>query len=226
MKPVNILIADDHPLIRSGLRMLLETHPSWNVRYECGSFDEVIQALKADLNGIDLITIDVTMPAGRVEDVIKKIRRDFDKVKIIVLTMHDDPSMARDFISFGAHGFVTKSSVDTELIAAVKTVLEGGVFVCGTFQLKEIDLIKGKAETQFPFSEESPLNHLSSRELEVALLVSDGFSSKQIAEKIFLSIKTVDSYRSRIMGKLGVRNRAELVQLMREEAKRDRNSKS
>jgi len=207
MPKTRVLIADDHAVLRTGLRLLINTQPDMEVVGEAGTFAETMDAV-ASLRP-DVATIDLTMPGGTGIRLIESLSKASPTTRLLVLTMHDDPAYFRLAMAAGAAGYVMKKSADTELLTAIRTVAGGRSFA-------QVDL----ATTVFskPLSKEGEqkravLDQLSEREREVFTLVVKGHTNQAIADKLLLSVKTVESYRARLMTKLGLKNRAELTQL-------------
>lgn len=203
---VSVLIADDHAVMRAGLRLLITSRQDLHVVAECGTHGEVREFLEASPQPVDIVTLDLSMPGGSPMSLIAEIVRKYPQTRVVVLTMHDDPSYARMAIAAGASGFVVKSAADTELIEAIRTVARGG-----THGLAVTAVGATKLSTAAPGH--PAIDALSDREREVLVLIARGHSNQQIADKLFLSVKTVESYRSRLMTKLGLRDRSELTRL-------------
>lgn len=207
---ISLLIADDHAVMRSGLRLLLASQKDMRVAGECGTHGEVLAFLRRGGKPIDIVTLDLTMPGGSPTALIEDIVRHYPETRVVVLTMHDDHSYARMAFAAGASGFVVKSAADTELIDAIRTVARGGTHggrVAGATAGK-----KHKRRTPG----HPAIDALSQREREVLVLIARGHSNQQVADKLFLSVKTVESYRSRLMTKLGLKDRSELTRLVLE----------
>lgn len=204
---ISVLVADDHALMRSGLRLLLSTQHDIRVVGECGTHQEVLDALHDPAIPIDVVTLDLTMPGGPPGALISDVIRAHPNTRILVVTMHDDPRYARMALAAGAAGYVVKSAADRELLEAVRTVAAGGSHrgIAGGNE--------GNATRAALPRGLTPLDALSEREREVFLLVARGHSSQQIADQLFLSVKTVESYRSRLMTKLGLTGRADVTSL-------------
>lgn len=207
---ISLLIADDHAVMRAGLRLLLANQKDMRVIGECGTHREILEFLRTTPQPVDVVTLDLNMPGGSPATLIGDIVRHYSFTRIVVLTMHDDPSYARLALAAGASGFVVKSAADTELIDAIRTVASGGTH----------NSISLSATNRKPHTTATPghpaIDALSQREREVLVLVAQGHSNQQIAEKLFLSVKTVESYRSRLMTKLGLKDRSELTRLVLE----------
>jgi two-component system response regulator NreC len=202
---ISVLIADDHALMRSGLRLLLSTQQDVRVVGECGTHREVLDALRDAESAVDVVTLDLTMPGGPPAALITDIVRAHPSTRVLVVTMHDDPSYARMAFAAGAAGYVVKSAADRELLQALRTVAAGGMHrgIAGA--------VGHDADKRPAPSGQTPLDTLSEREREVLLLVAQGHTNQQIADRLFLSVKTIESYRSRLMAKLGLSGRAEVT---------------
>ncbi|MGD9791306.1 MAG: response regulator [Phycisphaerales bacterium] len=208
MSPITILIVDDHAMVRKGLRLALESQPDLKVVGEAGNVNEAMDA--AGKTKPQIITLDLTMPGASGVSAIGKIRTMVPQARIIVVSMHDDPAYVRSAIAIGASGYVNKSAADTELISAIRAVAKGRVFVdVGDAATLESIL----ASPTPPSAGKSPVDTLSEREREVLQQVAKGYTNQQIADDIGLSVKTVESYRARLMKKLGLKERADLVRL-------------
>jgi DNA-binding NarL/FixJ family response regulator len=208
MTEIRMVIADDHTVLRAGLRMLLEAQPDIRVVGEGGSGGEVLR-LAAALQP-DLVLLDLSMPGIDGLEALPMLRKAAPHARILVLTMHDDVSYLREALRDGASGYVLKKAADSELIAAIRSVMRGEVYV-------HPSLNRGLLEEILPANlpgpdDTDPWHSLSDRERDVLLLVARGHTSADIGEKLGLSPKTVDTYRSRGMEKLGLRTRAALVQ--------------
>lgn len=203
---VRVLIVDDHPILRSGLRLLISAEPDLEVVGEAGDVDEAV-ALAESLVP-DVITLDLGLPGGSGLAAIERIRARAPKARIVVLTMHEDPAYVRGALAAGATGYLVKSAADSSLIEAIRAVYRGRVF---------IDAEDGdRVQPQGPAgraSAPSPVDSLSAREREVMVLLARGHTNQEIADRLGLSVKTVESYRSRLMQKLGLTSRAELTRL-------------
>jgi two-component system, NarL family, response regulator NreC len=201
---IRIMIADDHAILRAGLKMLINAQVDMEVVGEAANGDQAIQAVRETIP--DVALMDLTMPQAGGTSAIQEITNTFTKTRVLVLTMHDDPAYLRATLAAGASGYVLKRSVDAELLAAIRAVHRGGVFVdpsmAGVFVRDVLVESGGKGRSK---------KVLSDRELQVLGLVARGYSSPQIAEQIFLSVKTVETYRARFADKLGLRTRSDIV---------------
>lgn len=201
---IRVTIADDHAILRSGLKMLINAQADMEVVSEAADGEQAVQAIRETKP--DVALMDLTMPPAGGLGAIQSIVRDFPDTRILVLTMHDDPAYLRSVFGAGASGYVLKRSVDEELLAAIRAVHRGGTFVDPS--LADVFVHDVLVRTG---AKGKPHKLLSDRELQVLRLVAHGYSSQEISEKIFLSVKTVETYRSRFSDKLGLRNRSDIV---------------
>ncbi len=203
---MRILIADDHAILRSGLRLLIDAQRGLEVVGEAGDGDEVLAQARALQP--DLILLDLSMPKVDGLSVIPRLRADVPAARILILTMHDDASHLRQALNAGAAGYVLKHAVDQELLMAIRAVRRGETYVHSAMTQKLVESLTQPtvAEPLDPWAE------LSEREFEVMKLVALGYTNAEIADEIHLSVKTVESYRARGMEKLDLTTRAQLVQ--------------
>lgn len=201
-----ILLADDHAILRSGLRFMLTSQDDLEIIGEASTGAETLK--QSEMLQPDLILLDLSMPGISGLDVLPALCRLAPSAKILVLTMHDDKRYLKQALQNGASGYVLKKAADTELITAIRTVLAGEIYVHHSMMrfLLE-DVLPGRDANNHTDLWDS----LSEREQEVLRLVALGFTSAEIAEKLVLSAKTIETYRARGMEKLGLRNRAALV---------------
>jgi len=199
---IRIVIVDDHQLVRSGLRRLLEGEDDLTVEDEAGNAYDGVRL--ARLHKPDVILLDVAMPGGSGLDSIPEIQEAAPEAKILVLSMQDDPSYVRQAFAAGASGYVLKEAADDELLAAVREVAAGGRYVDHQLgaRLAAADVASAKEAAEDP---------LSDREREVLRLLALGHTNQEIATMLFLSVRTAETHRARIMQKLRITTRAELV---------------
>lgn len=207
MSQIRVFVVDDHAMLRSGLRMLINSQPDMQVVAEAGTLREAIE--RAPAAKPDVITLDFSMPGSQGIIGIPRLKEAAPGAKILVLTMHDDPAYVRSAIAMGAVGYVVKSAADAELISAIRAVFRGGIFVDIQNANSIGLLVPDGAEER----EKTPLDSLSTREREVLTEVAKGHTNQQIADRSGLSVKTVESYRARLMTKLGLKSRADLTRL-------------
>lgn len=206
MSKIRVFIADDHAVLRTGLRLLLQTQDDMEVVGEAGDFAQALTQLA--IVRPHVVTLDLSMPGGLGLGAIEKIRDVAAESRVIVLTMHDDPAYLRTALAMGAAGYVVKSAADTELLSAIRAVHQGRVFVDARSSTANSG---GAARFGAPIQTESPLQKLSEREFEVLSLIAQGHTNQAVADRLDLSVKTVESYRGRLMDKLGLKNRADLT---------------
>lgn len=206
MPVTRIILADDHVLLRSGLKMLLESQPGLKV---VGEASDGVQALQLiDSVPADIIVLDLSMPNMGGMECIREIKSRGLNIRSIVLTMHEDENYVREVMQAGAMGFVQKGAVDTELFAAIESVSQGKLFLSPNLTLTLLSYLLTDSRQQEP---DDPYVLLSPREREVLKLLAHGHSISDAAEILALSVKTVDTYKTRIMDKLGCNKRADLV---------------
>lgn len=202
---IQVLLADDHAIVRAGLRALLEAQPDIRIIGEAGSSDEVVelaQTLKPDI-----IIMDISMPGGGLE-ATRKIAKLGLPTRILILTVHAEERYLLPVLEAGGSGYVRKSSLHTDLIDAVRLVSRGEVFLEPAATRM---LLKGYLDRAYDGRELDPGKLLSEREREVLKHTAEGFTAQEIADQLYLSPKTVETYRHRIMQKLGFSHRSELV---------------
>jgi len=205
--PIRILLADDHAVLRAGLNLLLNGRADMDVIGEAGDGVELL--LLAEKQQPDVILLDLTMPRLGGLEVLPLLRQSVPNTHILILTMHDDESYLRQVLKMGAAGYVLKKAADVELITAIQAVMRGDVYVHPTMTKALLDEMLPKDAHKE--TEDDLWNTLSTREQEVLHLVALGHTGREIADKLSLSVKTIETYRTRGMEKLGLRNRATLV---------------
>jgi two-component system response regulator NreC len=215
---IRILVADDHAVVRAGLRMLVSSQRDMEVVAEAADGDEA--ARRALETRPDVVLLDMSMPGGSTT-AIRRIHRRAPRARVLVLTMHDDPAHAEAAIRAGAAGYVVKSAAEGELLEAIRGVHRGRSVVTLSVRTRGGALVDEGIPSPPPgaVSEEGgrlalprARAPLSPREHAVLRLVARGHTSREIAERLGVGVKTVDTYRSRLAEKLGVRSRAEIVQ--------------
>jgi two-component system, NarL family, response regulator NreC len=207
MPPIRILLADDHAVLRTGLAALLNARSDMAVVGEAADGAELLTL--AEATQPDVILLDLTMPRLGGLEALPLLRQHVPAARILILTMHQDESYLRRAIKGGAAGYVLKKAADMELIAAIQAVMRGDLYVHPSMTRALLEDIAPNAE---PAGAESDRwVALSDREQEVLQLVALGHTSKEIADRLSVSAKTVDTYRARGMEKLGLRSRAALV---------------
>ncbi len=199
---IRVLVADDHVLFRSGLKMVLEDTPDMVVADEAGTGQE---ALHKAVNGdFDVLLLDISMPERSGFDILKDLKNLKPDLPVLILTMHPEDKYAVRVLKAGASGYLTKKNAPDELVAAIRKVLTGGRYVSPSLAEKiAFELQEG--------TEKSPLDLLSNREYQVMCLIASGKSISDIADELSLSINTVSTYRARILEKMRLKNTAELI---------------
>ena len=204
-EPITVILADDHAVLRQGLRLLLDAESDVDVVGEAGNGDEAIE-LAAKLRPA-IVVMDLSMPGMDGLAATKEIVAKLPDVRVLVLTMHDDEQYLYRVLEAGGSGYVVKSSADTDLLSAIRSVARGGLFVYAPAAAHILKDYVDSAGLPKPAR-----GGLSEREVDVLRLTAEGYTNQEIAEQLFLSRKTVDSYRGRIMSKLNLEHRSELVQ--------------
>ena len=211
MAKIRILLADDHAVLRAGLKLLLSAQPDIEVVGEAADGGEAMA--KARALRPDVILMDLTMPGIGGLEATGRIKDESPGIKVLVLTMHDDPSYLRQLLTAGASGYVVKKSADADLLSAIRAAHRGEVFLDSSLAGGLVDeLIRPRG----PGRPRDTYEMLSDREREVLNWVARGHTNQEIAEKLFLSVKTIETYRVRLAEKLGLRGRAELVRFAME----------
>jgi len=201
---ITILIVDDHAMFRAGIRALIEVEDRMKVVGEASSGDEAVDRVR-ELKP-DVVVMDLAMPGSNGLEATRRISALELNTNVLVLTVHAEEEYLVPVVEAGASGYLTKTSADTDLLEAIRVVARGQVFLppkAATLLLKRYK--DNEAD------DSAGLGDLSTREQEVLALTAEGFSSREIGQKLFISPKTVDTYRSRIMDKLGLSHRSELV---------------
>lgn len=204
MERIRILLADDHRLVRSGLRRLLETQPDMHVVGEAGDGEETVaETLRLKP---DVVVMDVAMPKGGGLEATRRIAEAGMPARVLVLTAHAEEQYLLPVIRAGGAGYLLKSAADEELLDAIRTVHSGDAYLpppAAAMLLRDYMRRSGDSGGE--------LAELSPREREVVRLTAEGYDARDIGERLYLSAKTVETYRRRAMEKLGLQSRAELV---------------
>ena len=202
---VRILIADDHGVLRAGLRAILEDEPDIEVVGEAADGDEAVHL--AGVFKPDITLMDLGMPGIGGIEATRRIRGMFPDIQVLILTVYEDESLLQEAIKAGASGYVIKRAAEEDLINAIRAVERGDMYIHPAMTRK---LLKDLTPTIS--SQKSAINSLTTRELEIIRYVIRGYTSRQIAEVLFISTRTVEAHRSSLMGKLNLKNRVELVE--------------
>jgi two-component system response regulator NreC len=205
---IRVLIADDHTIVRSGVRLLLEAETDIEVVGEAVDGQEALRLVESLQP--DVVLMDITMPVMDGLEATRRIKEQFPQIQVLVLTMHRSDEYFFELIKTGASGYILKGAKTSELLEAVRVVRRGEVFLYPTMAQK---LVQGYLNL-VEWENETGLS-LSPREKEVLRLLAEGYSNNEIAEKLFIGLSTVHSHRGNIMNKLGLSNRRELIQYAR-----------
>ena len=204
--PVRILIADDHEIVRRGLRALLESRPGWEVAGEAITGRQAVEEAKRLTP--DLIIMDITMPEMNGLEATRQILRAAPKTEILILSVHDSEQLIREVLEAGARGYVLKSDAGRDLIAAVETLSQHKPFF--TAKISEM-MLEGFLKGGVIDHSKVPAGTLTAREREIVQLLAEGKTNKEIAELLDISVKTVETHRSHVMEKLNLHSISELV---------------
>jgi two-component system, NarL family, response regulator NreC len=204
---IRVMIADDHAILRAGLKMLINAQADMEVVAEAPDGEKAVQTARETKP--DVALLDLTMPQVGGMKALEKMARDCGTTRVLVLTMHDDPAYLRSALAAGASGYLLKRAVDAELIAAIRAVHRGGIFVDPRLASILVEDVLAKRKTRA--GAKAPVNILSQRELQVLGLVARGYTSAEIAKQIFVGVKTIETYRARIFEKLGLQTRSDLI---------------
>ena len=203
---IKILIADDHDVVRRGMKSLLQSREGWEVCGEAADGNEAVEKAKALVP--DVVVLDVTMPKLGGLEAARQIVRALPRIEILILTMHDSEELVREVFEVGARGYVLKTDTGRDLVRAVEAVSEHKPFF--TTKIAEI-VLGGYLGKRQPDSTQVRPSSLTSRELEVIHLMADGKSNKEVASLLGISAKTAEAHRINIMRKLDVHSVAEVV---------------
>ncbi len=199
-----ILIVDDHPVMRFGLGQLIKGQVDLEICGEAGTALEAMEFLEQDVP--DLVLIDLSLPDKNGLELLKDVRARFGEVDLLVVSMHDESLYAERVLRGGAKGYVMKEEAGDRLIEAIRTVLEGKVFVSPRMSAKIVEMFSGGSRASL-----SPLERLTDRELEVFELIGQGKGSREIGEVLHVSPRTVDAHRAHIKEKMGYEDGNSLI---------------
>jgi two-component system response regulator NreC len=194
---IRIVLAEDHAVVRSALRMLLDAEPDLEVVAEAGDVDSTVRFVRG--HSPDVLILDLNMPGGPSLNAVPEILDASDDTKIVVLTMQSDPVFAREAMQSGVLGYILKDAADSELVKAVRLASEGKVY------------LQPELGARLAAEPSGPPDDLSEREVEILRLIALGHTNGEIADELYLSVRTVESHRAHIQQKLRMSKRSELV---------------
>ena len=198
---INVAIVDDHTLFRQGILLMLERYPKYKVIGDFGSAQEVMTFLKESKVLPDIMLLDISLPDHSGFEVAKAIKRKYKGIRIVILSMHEEMAYRSKALKLGCYAYLIKSTEEEDLIFALDEVSKGKKHFSEMDSFKVIEFIGMEEDLQQP----------SRREIEVLAMVADGFTTKEISTKLFISNRTVDTHRNNLMKKLNVQNTAELI---------------
>lgn len=202
--PVRILLADDHTLVRAGVRRILEAQPGFTVAGEVSDGDAALEFLRADR--VDVLVLDLTMPGTDGFEVLRQVKATLPGPKVLVLTMHADAEYVARAVQDGADGYLLKDSAVQDLVAAIEAVQAGRAYYSPPVQRELSELLRAHSAPP------RPMDTLTEREREVVRLVVKGLSTKEIAAELDISTRTVETHRANLMRKLNLKSVALLTQ--------------
>ncbi|SOB99803.1 LuxR family two component transcriptional regulator [Ureibacillus xyleni] len=205
---IKLVIADDHTVVRSGFSMLINHQKDMEVVATASDGTEAYQLVGK--YEPQILLMDVNMPPGEGGLIAtKKIKEDYPNIKIIILTMYEDQELLYILLKNGASGYILKNAQEEDLFSAIRTVFNGGVYIYPKMATSLVqDFLTKHAEEQ----QDNPFTILSNRELEILPLIAKGYGNKEIAEKLFISVKTVEAHKAKIMEKLNFKGKPDLVE--------------
>lgn len=200
---MKILLVDDHKLIKIGIKVLLEDNEEFSVIDDCESKKEFLEKISNE--SYDLFICDISLPDGSGYDILEIIKEKNLNTKVIILSMHEDKSYMKKAFKLGASGYVTKSTAHEEILQAIdKVMFKNDIYLNEKYAIIFYELFKEDKEIE-----------LSEREKEVGRYIVEGYTLTDIGEKLFLSVKTVDTYKKRLMEKTNTKKRSELVEYLK-----------
>jgi two-component system response regulator NreC len=206
---IKVLIADDHAIVRAGLRALLNEEQTMQLVGEASGGYEAIELVERTVP--DVLVLDLSMPDLDGISVTRKIKPDFPDLRILILTLHEDEALLKEAIKAGATGYILKRAAESELISAINIILRGDLYVDPSM----VRALLGEPKPPPP-ARATPVEMLTRRETEILKLIVEGYTNRQIGEKLIISIRTVEGHRANISDKLGMHSRVELVRYARE----------
>lgn len=205
MSKIRLLLVDDHEIVRAGLRMLFSAEPEVEIIGEASSGEEAVSAVQ-DL-APDVVLMDVAMPGIGGVEATRRIKANHPQVAVLALTMHEDEEYFFEMLAAGASGYVPKRAAPDDLMSAIHIVRQGDVYIYPSLARLLVKDFLHRSEASGPETREE----LTPREQEVLTYIAEGFSNREIADVLVISVKTVDRHRENLMRKLQLHNRVELV---------------
>lgn len=202
-----VLLVDDHPIVRQGLAQLINQEPDLHVAFEAASAKEAVEVL--DRTTPDIAIIDVSLDDRSGIELIKDLRAKNEELPILALSMHDEALYAERALRAGARGYIMKQEATEKVMTAIHKVLAGQIYVSEKMAARLLNQFVAAK----PGEEESPLKRLSDRELEIFSMIGRGLGTREIANKLYLSVKTVEAHREHIKEKLKLRSGTELMRM-------------
>lgn len=206
-KKSRVLIVDDHPILRQGLRQMIDLEDDLEVCSEAETSHQALDAIRTAAPGIAIV--DITLKNSNGIDLVKDIKRQYPKLPVLVLSMHDESLYAERALRAGARGYIMKREPSDLVLTAIRQILSGKIYVSEPIANR---MLSSMAATGDPQAGPSPLDRLSNREFEIFKLIGQGHGRGQIAEELHLSVKTIETHRAKIQEKLNLKNSAELLQ--------------
>ncbi len=198
-----ILIVEDHPIVRKGFSMLIDQEEDMVTAGEAGSYREAVSLVRT--SDADLVLLDLSLKDGNGLELLKEFKSFKPDLPVLVVSLHDENTYAQRVLKAGARGYVMKSEATDNILKAIRTIIGGGVYLSQNVKDKLIYGMAGGSEYS------SPTDVLSDRELEVFQLIGEGRGTREIADILFLSVKTIETYKSHIKMKLDIRDSTELI---------------
>jgi two-component system, NarL family, invasion response regulator UvrY len=198
---IRILIADDHAIVRAGLKQLVAENPNLIVAAEAKTGPEALNLVRN--NSFDVVLLDISMPGRGGLEVLSEIKKEFPRLPVLILSMHPEEQYAIRALKGGASGYITKDSAPEELVTAILKVAQGGKYITKSLAEQFLYLLEA--------DETPPHASLSDREFQVFRLIASGKTATEIAKELSLSVKTISTYRTRILEKLHLKNNAQLI---------------
>ena len=200
---IRVMIADDHAVVRAGLRALIAADTSLSLVGEASGGVEAIE-LTRQLQP-DVLVLDLSMPDLDGISITRRIKQEFNNIHVLILTVHEDEALVKEAIRCGASGYIIKNAAESELISAIKIIMRGDMYVDPSVLRSLLD------ENHKPANPASELEPLTPRETEVLRLIVQGYTNRQIANELQISVRTVEGHRANLSEKLGLHSRVELV---------------